>query len=264
MNQQDLLKSGRLLPVMEEFYSLQGEGFHTGEAAWFIRIGGCDVGCTWCDIKESWNANLFPPVETDRVVEKALECRANAVIVTGGEPLLYNLDYLCDKLKGRGSRVEGRDNLYKVYEIPNPKSQAPNPKSKLKPLSRITDHGSRIADTSSTFDPRPSTLIKTFLETSGSQPLSGIWDWICLSPKRDWPPRAEFYKISHELKVIIQEEEDFKWAEEQAGAMNDDTHLFLQPEWSRREEMLPKIIQYIESHPVWRLSLQAHKYIGIP
>ena len=223
MTQKDLLNSGRLLPVMEEFYSLQGEGFHTGEAAWFIRIGGCDVGCAWCDIKESWNAKLFPPVETDKVVVKALQCQAGAVIVTGGEPLLYNLDYLCGQLKAQGAE-------HRISRIPDPESQ----------------------------------IVRTFLETSGSQPLSGVWDWICLSPKREWLPCAEFYDFSHELKVIIHEEEDFGWAEEQAGRMNASAHLFLQPEWSRREEMLPKIIRYIEKNPGWRLSLQAHKYIGIP
>jgi len=200
---------------MEEFYSLQGEGFHMGEAAWFIRIGGCDVGCAWCDVKESWDTGLFPPVETDRVVEKALQCPAKAVIVTGGEPLLYNLDYLCNKLKS----------------------------SIQYPASRI---------------------VRTFLETSGSQPLSGIWDWICFSPKRGWPPRKEFYEISHELKMIIYEEDDFLWAEEQASKMQTGVHLFLQPEWSRSREILPQIIRYIESNPQWKLSLQTHKYIGIP
>lgn len=223
MDQSDLFSSGRLLPVMEEFYSLQGEGYHTGKAAWFIRIGGCDVGCSWCDIKESWNAKLFSPVETDKVVEKALTCTANAVILTGGEPLLYNLDYLCEQLKAQGTGHR---------------------------KSRFLDPELQI--------------VKTFLETSGTQPLSGSWDWICLSPKRDWPPRDEFYDLANELKVIIHEDEDLIWAEEQANRMNPGAHFFLQPEWSRREEMLPKIIRYIETNPFWRLSLQAHKYIGIP
>jgi len=245
MTQQDLLNSGKLLPVMEEFYSLQGEGFHTGEAAWFIRIGGCDVGCAWCDIKESWNAALFPPVETDKVVEKALLCPANAVIVTGGEPLLYNLDYLCEQLRNRSA--VGSQQLAGLSDPDVPKS----PKGELLPsLQGSVGEGS--------------TGIHTFLETSGSQPLSGTWDWICLSPKRDWPPREEFYALSHELKMIIHEEEDFTWAETQRARMNGQGHLYLQPEWSRRVEILPKIIRYIERFPVWKLSLQTHKYIGIP
>jgi len=223
MIQQKLLLSGELLPVMEQFFSIQGEGFHTGEAAWFIRIGGCDVGCAWCDVKESWDTGLFPPVETDKVVEKALKCKAKAVIVTGGEPLLYNLDYLCEQ--------------FKIQESSHPVIQ-----SSSYPASRI----------------------KTFLETSGSQPLSGLWDWICLSPKRGWPPREEFYGISHELKMIIHEGDDFQWAEEQASKMNANAYLFLQPEWSQRDAMLPAIFRYIETHPQWKLSLQTHKYIGIP
>ena len=241
MIQKDLLTSGRLLPVMEQFYSLQGEGFHTGEAAWFIRIGGCDVGCAWCDVKESWDTGLLPPVDTDEVVTNALNCLANAIIVTGGEPLLYNLDYLCEQIKIQGS-------TFKVQGI----------------ISKIQYPKSNIKDSSSSLDPRSSFLIKTFLETSGSQPLSGTWDWICFSPKRGWPPREEFYRISHELKMIIHEEADFQWAEEQASKMDANAHLFLQPEWSQREMMLPLIIRYIEANPQWKLSLQMHKYIGIP
>ncbi len=246
---------------MEEFYSLQGEGYHTGEAAWFIRIGGCDVGCTWCDVKESWDADLFPPVETDKVVAKALKCPANAVVVTGGEPLLYNLDYLCEQLQVQNSATpqssfsaRGR---FKVQEITPPQ---PSPEGEgVSPLQGVWGH-----HRTSNIVNRTSKIVTTFLETSGSQPLSGSWNWICLSPKRDWPPREEFYTISHELKVIIHEEEDFGWAEEQADRMNPHAHLFLQPEWSLREIMLPNIIRYIESNPAWKLSLQMHKYIGIP
>ncbi|MFH1936241.1 MAG: 7-carboxy-7-deazaguanine synthase QueE, partial [Bacteroidota bacterium] len=212
--------------------------------------------CYWCDVKESWKADLFPPVNTDQVVERALQCPANAVIVTGGEPLLYSLDYLCGQLKdeGRQTREEGRDDGYKV--------QGKEDRAQSTEL-RIADPESRI-ENQSIIENRTSKIVRTFLETSGSQPLSGSWDWICLSPKRDRPPRQEFYAISHELKVIIHIEEDFVWAEEQAGMMNPHAHLFLQPEWSRRVEMLPQMIKYIESHPAWRLSLQMHKYIGIP
>ncbi len=203
-----LLRQGRLLPVMEEFYSLQGEGYNTGQAAWFIRIGGCDVGCNWCDVKESWNASLFPPIPADEVVERASSCRAGAVVITGGEPLLYNLDYLCGELKRRD--------------------------------------------------------IRTFLETSGSSDLSGIWDWICLSPKQDNPPLEGIYPLAHELKMIIHEPADFQWAEENAALVSADCYLFLQPEWSRAGRMMRPIVEYIKLHPRWRISLQSHKYMGIP
>ncbi|TSA24261.1 MAG: 7-carboxy-7-deazaguanine synthase QueE [Bacteroidetes bacterium] len=241
MNQSYLLECGKLLPVMEEFYSLQGEGFNTGMPSWFIRIGGCDVGCDWCDVKESWNADLFPPVDTDLVVARALQCPANAVIVTGGEPLLYNLDYLCEQIKAQGHKGTGARG----------------------PAICAQNRLSQIADSESIVN-RKSKIVNTFLETSGFRPLSGIWDWICFSPKRHGAPRNEFYEISHELKVIIHEEEDFEWAGEQAYKMHAGTRLFLQPEWSRRQKMLPCIIRYIEDHPAWRLSLQMHKYIGIP
>ena len=204
----DPLRSGKALPVMEEFLSLQGEGAHTGTAAWFIRIGGCDVGCEWCDVKESWNASLFPPVDIESVVRNALGSGVKAAIITGGEPLHYNLSFLCRKLKANG--------------------------------------------------------FHTFLETSGSMPLTGEWDWICLSPKRAWPPRREFYSVCRELKVIIRDQEDLVWAELQREQVPESCSLYLQPEWSRREEIIPGIVRYIGSHPEWKLSLQIHKYIGIP
>jgi len=204
----DLLAEGRLLPVMEEFYTLQGEGFNTGQAAYFVRIGGCDVGCSWCDVKESWNASLYPPVEVEPVAMRAASYPAKAVVVTGGEPMLYNLDFFCSLLKQMG--------------------------------------------------------IRTFLETSGSQPISGTWDWICLSPKRSQPPVAENLKSASELKVIIQDETDFSWAEEHAGMAGEDCLLYLQPEWSRRSTMMPEIIRYIQENPKWRISLQSHKYMRIP
>jgi organic radical activating enzyme len=244
------LSSGHLLPVMEEFYSLQGEGFHTGSPAWFIRIGGCDVGCEWCDVRESWNADLFPPAETDKVVERALQCPANAVIVTGGEPLLYNLDYLCGQLKAQGTGLRAQGSGHRAQNNKNN-------------FSGNLDSG-HLSHRKSKIDNRQSAIIRTFLETSGSRPLTGIWDWICLSPKKEWPPREEFYRIANELKVIIHDEDDLIWAEAQAQQAPDSVHLFLQPEWSRREIMLPRIISYIRTHPEWSLSLQTHKYIGIP
>ena len=193
---------------MEAFYTLQGEGFNTGQAACFVRIGGCDVGCWWCDVKESWNASLFPPTPVDQIVAYAASFPAKAVVVTGGEPLLYNLDYFCKKLKESG--------------------------------------------------------IRTFLETSGSLLLSGSWDWICLSPKKDVPPLPETLKKANELKVIIHEPEDLAWAETNRTLVSPECLLYLQPEWSSRRQIIPVIIDYIKKYPVWKISLQSHKYMNIP
>lgn len=193
---------------MEEFYSLQGEGFHTGTAAYFLRIGGCDIGCNWCDSKASWSFGAHPLVNVDEVVARIMGFPAKAVVVTGGEPTLYPLQYLCKSLKDAG--------------------------------------------------------IKTYIETSGAYPLTGFWDWVCLSPKSQSPPLDENYLKASELKVIIEKTSDFEWAEKNAALIGPDCHLFLQPEWSRKGVMLDEIILYIGSNPRWRLSLQAHKYIGIP
>ncbi|NOX47434.1 MAG: 7-carboxy-7-deazaguanine synthase QueE [Chlorobi bacterium] len=193
---------------MEDFYTLQGEGFHTGRPAYFTRIGGCDVGCSWCDVKESWNAKLWPLTNTDEIVSRINSCVAKSVVVTGGEPLMYPLDYLCDELKKRN--------------------------------------------------------IKTFLETSGSHPLSGQWDWICLSPKKYKPPLNEIYTKADELKVIIQSKGDFDWAEKNAERMSEDCVLYLQPEWSKRNDIMEPIIDYAMKNPKWQVSLQSHKYMGIP
>ncbi|MBM3404379.1 MAG: 7-carboxy-7-deazaguanine synthase QueE [Bacteroidetes bacterium] len=193
---------------METFYSIQGEGFHTGKAAFFIRLGGCDVGCSWCDEKDSWNACDFPLVSVEEITARVLTSPCTSVVVTGGEPLLYNLDTLCKTLKSKG--------------------------------------------------------IQSFLETSGREELSGEWDWICLSPKRGFQPSERLYQKADELKVIVQREEDLIWAAENAGRVRRDCLLFLQPEWSRRNEILPVITRYILAHPQWMLSLQTHKYAGIP
>ncbi len=203
-----LLKGGKLLPLMEEFYTLQGEGFHMGEAAYFVRIGGCDVGCAWCDSKESWNAEIFPPVPVENVVKNALKYNSRNVVVTGGEPSMYPLDYFTLK---------------------------------------IHENGLRCA-----------------VETSGAYRLTGNWDWICLSPKKNSPPQKAIYPRTDELKVIIQKEADFEWAEKNAALVSDECHLFLQPEWSVSKQILPVIAEYVMEHPKWRISLQAHKYIGIP
>lgn len=193
---------------MEEFYSLQGEGFNTGKAAYFIRIGGCDVGCRWCDVKESWNRELHPLKNVDEVVGNASAQAAKAVVITGGEPLLYNLDYLCTKLKENN--------------------------------------------------------ILTFLETSGSCKMSGNWDWICLSPKKNAPPVADLLNHAHELKMIISKSEDFAWAEENSKLVSSNCILYLQPEWSTSKSMMQEIVDYILQNPKWKISLQAHKYMRIP
>lgn len=203
-----LLDEGRKLPLVEEFYTLQGEGIQTGTAAYFVRLGGCDVGCAWCDTKYSWNPTLFPPVPTDDIVQRAATFAAKAVVVTGGEPTSYPLGYFTQKLKKAG--------------------------------------------------------IKTFLETSGAYPLTGQWDWICLSPKRNAPPVGDIHQQAHELKVVIHEEADLQWAEENATRVADTCYLLLQPEWSRREQLLPQIIGYVQQNPRWRLSLQMHKWVRIP
>ncbi len=202
------LKRGEVLPVMEEFYSIQGEGFHSGTAAWFIRIGGCDVGCRWCDVKESWNPKHFPPVDTRSVVRRAVESGASTVVVTGGEPLSYNLDLLCDGLKANG--------------------------------------------------------IATHIESSGSDRISGRWDWICLSPKKTKAPVEEIYSIADELKIIVAGESDLKWAEENRAKVGKDCRLFLQPEWSRREDAVKIIVDYVLKNPQWKVSLQIHKCMHIP
>lgn len=204
----DQLEKGLVLPVMEEFYSIQGEGFHTGKAAYFIRIGGCDVGCSWCDVKESWNAEAFPPSDVHKLLLGAIRSKSRSVVVTGGEPLAYKLDYLCNMLR--------KENF---------------------------------------------TL---YLETSGSEPLSGDWDWICLSPKKNSPPRKKIYKNANELKIIIGDKSDLLWAEKNAELVDKDCMLYLQPEWSKRKEVIPGIVDYILENPKWQISIQTHKYLKIP
>ncbi|MBX7181132.1 MAG: 7-carboxy-7-deazaguanine synthase QueE [Bacteroidia bacterium] len=193
---------------MEEFYTIQGEGFHTGTAAYFTRIGGCDVGCHWCDVKESWDASIHPLTSIDAIVENASQFPARTIVITGGEPLMYNLSAFSKQLKDRGFSVH--------------------------------------------------------IETSGSYPLSGNLDWICLSPKKTLPPLPEILPKANELKCIIYNQNDFQWAEEHAKKVHEKCRLFLQPEWSRREKMMPAIIDYVMANPQWRVSLQTHKYMNIP
>ena len=199
---------GRRLPLVEDFYTIQGEGFHSGKPAYFIRLGGCDVGCSWCDAKYTWNPLSHPLVDTDEIVERAASFEAQAIVITGGEPLIYPLDYLTERLHAHGLEI--------------------------------------------------------FLETSGSHPLSGQFDWICLSPKRKQPPLAEAFAAASELKVIIETEEDLRWAEECAAKVGERCMLFMQPEWSRSEQMTPTIVEYVKAHPQWNISIQIHKFMHIP
>ena len=215
------------LPVMESFYTIQGEGYYQGSAAYFIRLGGCDVGCVWCDVKDSWDASKHPQLSIEEIVAGAVNClpltvdcsrltvngnrsTANGLIavVTGGEPLLYNLDELTKALKAKGFR--------------------------------------------------------TNIETSGSSPLSGSWDWICLSPKKFKAPLPEVIPFANELKVVVFNKHDFEWAETYAAQVSANCKLYLQPEWNKAASVTPLIIDYIKANPKWELSLQLHKYINVP
>lgn len=204
---QGLIDQGLMLPLMEAFYTIQGEGYHQGTAAYFIRVGGCDVGCHWCDVKASWDAELHPATAVDDLVLKAAK-NTKMIVITGGEPLMYNMNPLTEKLQEAG--------------------------------------------------------LKTHIETSGAHPLSGSWDWICLSPKRRILPKEAVYEVADELKMIVYNKDDFRFAEEQAKKVRDCCELFLQPEWSKREKMMPLIVDYIKAHPKWKVSLQTHKYLDIP
>lgn len=196
------------LPVMEHFYTIQGEGYHQGSAAYFIRLGGCDVGCVWCDVKESWDANKHPLFNTNDLIAEVKKTPAKIIVITGGEPLMHNLKELTHQLQANG--------------------------------------------------------FKTHIETSGSHPISGSWDWICLSPKKFKAPLPEIMPLAHELKIIVYNKSDFDWAEKYAALVSTQCRLFLQPEWEKAGEMTPLIIEYIKAHPQWELSLQVHKYINVP
>lgn len=204
---QQKVDSGIWLPLMESFYTIQGEGFHTGKAAHFIRVGGCDVGCHWCDVKESWNAQLHPVTSVKDIVS-SVNPDAKTVVVTGGEPLTWDMTPLTTALHNSGHQVH--------------------------------------------------------IETSGAYPFSGNWDWICLSPKKTAPPVDEAFKLADELKVVVFNNHDIQWAEEHAQKVGENCALFLQPEWSKREKVMPLISEYIMANPKWRVSLQTHKYLGIP
>jgi len=196
------------LPVMESFYTIQGEGFYQGRAAYFIRLGGCDVGCIWCDVKESWDAEKHPKLEIKNIIAEALKHPGRLAVVTGGEPLMHD----CNPF---------------TYELHN---------------AGFTTH----------------------VETSGSYPLSGDWDWICLSPKKFKAPLPEILPLANELKVVIFNKSDFVWAEKYADMVSPDCRLYLQPEWDKSATVTPMIIDYILKNPKWEFSLQIHKYIHVP
>ena len=202
-----LLEKGELLPIMEAFYTIQGEGFHKGLASYFIRTGGCDVGCHWCDVKESWDENNHPIISIEEIVKKSAGF-SGCVVVTGGEPLMWNMGPLTNELKKFNK--------------------------------------------------------KTHIETSGAYPLTGVWDWVCLSPKKAKLPTEDAYNHAHELKIIIYNNHDFKFAEQESKKVNKNAILYLQPEWGKREEMMPLMVDFIKKNPKWKISLQTHKYLNIP
>ena len=196
------------LPLMEDFYTIQGEGFNTGEAAYFIRLAGCDVGCIWCDVKESWDEQKHPVVSATEIVNCALKFAGRTAVITGGEPLMYNLETLCETLKKTG--------------------------------------------------------FKTWLETSGAYPLTGTWDWICISPKKFKAPLEDVLAIADELKIVVYNKTDLDWAEKQSQLVGPYCKLYLQPEYSVFQKVTPMIIDYIKLHPQWKISIQVHKVIDVP
>ncbi len=196
------------VPLMEEFYSIQGEGFHTGRAAYFIRLAGCDVGCTWCDVKESWDVESHPLVEISSIIQNIKQSGTDFVVITGGEPAMYDLTALCDAIH----QIDG---------------------------------------------------VSIAIETSGAHPIIGDIDWICLSPKKFKLPLEDNYLIANELKVIAFNNHDFKWAKELENKVSLACQLYIQPEWDKKEEMTPKIIDFVKQNPDWNISLQTHKYLNV-
>lgn len=196
------------VPVMEHFYTLQGEGYHQGRAAYFIRLAGCDVGCVWCDVKDSWEEAKHPVLTIEELLSDIEKTAAKLVVVTGGEPLMHDLTALTAALKAKGFSAN--------------------------------------------------------IETSGAHPLSGTWDWICLSPKKFKAPLPGILPLANELKIVVFNSSDFEWAEKYAALVAPACKLYLQPEWDKAALVTPLIIEYIKQHPQWELSLQLHKYIDVP
>jgi 7-carboxy-7-deazaguanine synthase len=193
---------------MEQFYTIQGEGYNTGRAAYFVRLGGCDVGCVWCDVKESWDIDAHPRLAIDTIVAAATAHAGRNVVVTGGEPLMHNLGPLTQALHEAGCQ--------------------------------------------------------NWIETSGAYPLSGKWDWICVSPKKFKAPLPSVLAAAHELKIVVFNKSDFQWAQEHAALVGPECRLYLQPEWSKSAQMMPLIVDYVKANPRWQVSLQTHKFLDIP
>ena len=209
MIEQDILglvAQGQMLPLMEAFYTIQGEGYHKGTAAYFIRVGGCDVGCHWCDVKESWDAEKHPPTAIEKIIQDASPYKT--IVITGGEPLTWDMGPVTTGLKAAG--------------------------------------------------------LQTHLETSGAYELTGQWDWICLSPKKNKLPLAPIYTEAHELKMIVYNKHDLIFAQEEAAKVGPNCELYLQPEWSVRDKVVPLIVDFVMANPAWKVSLQTHKYLNIP
>ena len=202
------IKSGLSVPLMEQYYTIQGEGINVGKAAYFIRLAGCDVGCVWCDVKDSWDVKKHPEITVKDIVKNALQHPTRMAVITGGEPLMHNLDHLCNELRKSG--------------------------------------------------------YTTCIETSGAYPLSGSWDWICVSPKKFKAPLKSVLTKANELKVIVYNKSDFNWAAEQAAFVNERCKLLLQPEYGRFTEVMPLIVDYVKLYPQWQISIQTHKFINVP
>jgi len=203
----ELVHTG-VLPLMEDFYTIQGDGAYQGSAAYFIRLGGCDVGCVWCDVKESWDASAHPLVDIQEMAARAAATHTPIVVVTGGEPLMYDLGQLTQAIRGRNMRAH--------------------------------------------------------IETSGAYPMSGTWDWVCFSPKKFKAPDPSVFETTDELKVVVYHKSDIEWAAGFVSRLKPSCQLFLQPEWSRHDEVLPLIIDFVKDNPRWQVSLQIHKYMNIP
>ena len=206
-NEKELIDKGLLLPLMESFYTIQGEGYHKGSAAFFIRLGGCDVGCHWCDVKDSWDSKIHPPTNINEIVSNVKK-NSDTVVVTGGEPLMWDMSPITKLLKDNN--------------------------------------------------------IRTHIETSGAYKFSGILDWICLSPKKNKNPLNKIYSKADELKMIIYNLDDLKFAENESKKVSSSCLLYLQPELSKREKVMPIIVDYVMKNPKWKVSLQTHKYLNIP
>ncbi|MDJ0599866.1 MAG: 7-carboxy-7-deazaguanine synthase QueE [Crocosphaera sp.] len=193
-------------PIVETFHSLQGEGSWTGVSAFFIRLAGCDVHCPWCDQKESWTSKIYPQQSVKSLAEAAKAVNPFMVVITGGEPLMYDLFPLTEGIRQLGLRVH--------------------------------------------------------LETSGAHPFSGEFDWVTFSPKPFKVPHESIYSQVNELKVVIANQEDLHWAEEQEKKVPSQVIKYLQPEWNHPETQ-SLIFDYILNHPQWRMSLQIHKFLGV-